>query len=42
MTLHIIIENLYNQMEAQLEQAKRIIETQSKELIELRKKKTKD
>ena len=41
MTLHIIIENLYNQLEAQLEQAKRIIETQAKELGELKKKESK-
>jgi len=39
MPLHILIENLYNQMEAQLEQAKRIIETQAKELNDLKKKK---
>ena len=38
MTLHILIENAFNQLEAQLEQAKRIIETQAKELVELKKK----
>lgn len=40
MPLHILIENLYNQLEAQFEQAKRIIETQAKELTELKKKKS--
>ena len=31
MPLHILIENAFNQQEAQLEQVKRIIETQVKE-----------